>query len=68
MKINKIDDHSEVVYYSKYASIMHIEIDSNRFREEIEEIYVKLVYLKLKNKHKKRQNRKTNYSLSHLFN
>jgi hypothetical protein len=47
VKINKIDDHSEVVYYSKYASIMHIEIDSNGFREEIEEIYVKLVYLKL---------------------
>jgi hypothetical protein len=29
---------------------MHIEIDSNRFREEIEEIYVKLVYLKLENR------------------
>jgi hypothetical protein len=29
---------------------MYIEIDSNGFREEIEEIYVKLVYLKPKNR------------------
>jgi len=41
---------------------MHIEIDSSGFREEIEEIYVKLVYLKLKN-------RKTNHRLdSYLAN
>jgi len=50
MKIKDIDSHSDGVYYSKYASIMHIEIDSNGFREEIEEIYAKLVYLKLKNR------------------
>jgi hypothetical protein len=42
--------HANLIYYSKYASIIHVEIDSNGFREEIEEIYVKLVYLKLKNR------------------